>query len=491
VDGADLPAAHLRGKTITYTGLTGGVNYADSPYELGDTEARDLLNVVASGRGAIRKRDGCATFATVPSTIHSLGSLETGGGVFLLAGCADGLHSVNVGGTSSLISSVPTDTPWSFAQAPGGAYMSNGVSSPQKWTGAGSGSLWTGTGIPNARFLLYKGTRMWAANMASYGSVADARSCLVYSDLGNPASFPAAGIILFDPNDGEEITGIASLGPYILVAKPSKLWVIYDLDTGANRPLATDVGCASHRSMAEGPGGVWFLANDNSVMVCDGSKVQRISDKIRPLLEQISPVSRGMAPGVFYDKHYYLTVTVPDGPRTLDFDTVLGAWFLHSYAPSDWEVWEPSGEPRLYGAQDLSVLRVWSPGATTDSGVTFESYWRGPYLTFGAPFLNKRVRRIHFDGTGRIRVGLSRDFAGSVTHEMDASFGDLGSQEVWGQGSDMWGQGDDPWGGTVEVGEAEVLTPGVARAWSVQFGNQTPEAWEVNSYTLAVTGRRD
>jgi hypothetical protein len=74
----------VRGQTKTFTGLTGGVNYADSPYELGDNEARDLLNVVASGRGAVRKRDGCSSFATLAGA-HSVGSLEAATGTFLVA----------------------------------------------------------------------------------------------------------------------------------------------------------------------------------------------------------------------------------------------------------------------------------------------------------------------------------------------------------------------------------------------------------------------
>jgi hypothetical protein len=480
----------MRGQTVTFTGLTGGVNYADSPYELGNNEARDLLNVVASGRGAVRKRDGCSTLSTLAGA-HSLGSYEAEDGAFLVAAGTSAISSIDTSGTTVTIASVPSTAPWSFSQAPGGLYMSNGVDTPQKWAGTGSAVAWTGTNVPNAKHLLYKGTRMWAANMATYAGVTDPRSCVVYSDLGDPSSFPPVGIILFDPNDGEEITGIQSLGPYILVAKPSKLWVIYDIDTGANRPLVAGIGCASGRSMTEGPGGVWFLANDDTIVVCDGSKVQRISDHIRPITEEITPSSRATAPGIYFDGHYYLTVTIDDGPRTLDYDIALGSWFLHSFAPTDWVTWISTDEPRLYGSTSTGILQAFVPGTTTDGGTVFSSYWRGPYLTFGAPFLNKRVRRIHFDGTGRISVGLSRDFAGSVTHESDVLFGELGSQEIWGQGSDIWGQGDDPWGGTTEVGEAEVWTPGVARAWSVQFGNETAESWEVNSYTLAITGRKD
>jgi hypothetical protein len=75
--GPALQAAPVRGSPVPFTGFVGGVNYADEPYNLGNGEARDLLNVVATGRGGITKRSGAATAATtVQSGFESLGLLE-------------------------------------------------------------------------------------------------------------------------------------------------------------------------------------------------------------------------------------------------------------------------------------------------------------------------------------------------------------------------------------------------------------------------------
>jgi hypothetical protein len=105
--------------------------------------------------------------------------------------------------------------------------------------------------------------------MSAYGAVADPGSALVFSDLGDPRAWPAANIVLFDPNDGESITGIGECGAGLLVFKPSKAWLVYDLDTGANRPLGAGVGCISHRSIAVTPyGTVW--AGVKQVWVSDG-----------------------------------------------------------------------------------------------------------------------------------------------------------------------------------------------------------------------------
>ena len=55
----------------------------------------------------------------------------------------------------------------------------------------------------------------------------------------------------------------------------------------------------------------------------------------------------------------------------------------------------------------------------------------------------------------------------------------------------MFGAGDGIFGGEVAVGDAEVWTPGVSRAWSVTFGNASAESFEVDSYTFLVSMRKD
>jgi hypothetical protein len=46
-------------------------------------------------------------------------------------------------------------------------------------------------------------------------------------------------------------------------------------------------------------------------------------------------------------------------------------------------------------------------------------------------------------------------------------------------------------GGPADVAEARALNLGVARAWSMMFGNDTADPLEIDSYTLMVSNRKD
>src|SRR6266446_454422 len=54
----------MRGSPFGFQDFRGGVNYIDSPYTLTRGEARDVLNVVSSPRGAVKKRAGSIAFAS-------------------------------------------------------------------------------------------------------------------------------------------------------------------------------------------------------------------------------------------------------------------------------------------------------------------------------------------------------------------------------------------------------------------------------------------
>jgi hypothetical protein len=149
--------------------------------------------------------------------------------------------------------------------------------------------------------------------MSSYTTLADPGSAVVASALGNPRDFstPAGWVAEFDPNDGEQISGLGTIGPYVLVFKPSKTWLIYDLDTGANRRIGVNVGCVAHRSAVETPYGTFFLAKDG-VYRTDGTALKRVSaDRVTPLIVGMPAGKRDLAAGAFWNGHYYLSIPAP------------------------------------------------------------------------------------------------------------------------------------------------------------------------------------
>jgi hypothetical protein len=135
---------------------------------------------------------------------------------------------------------------WDFVQAAasggqGPLYAMNGTDTPLQWTGSGNVASWTASSgsVPNGTMCKLHANRVWVAGVSANPSR------LYWSDVGDPRAWPAANVVDLDPQDGDVITGIGTIGPYLLVFKKTKTFVIYDDATGANRRLS--VGSAVRR----------------------------------------------------------------------------------------------------------------------------------------------------------------------------------------------------------------------------------------------------
>jgi hypothetical protein len=487
----------------------GGINYQSSVYTLKEFEARDARNVVATDHGAVAKRNGTLAFATIADTLTSLFASQDPS--VLIAAGQTKLYKIDSGGVSTDITGTAgtAGVPWEMVLAAGSGgqgpvYAMNGTDAPKQWTSVGNFAAWTAsTGtLPNGTCMIYSGNRVFVGHPAS--GTADPDSTVYFSNVGDPRDWPVANVVMFDPNDGDEITGLGTIGQYVLVFKNDKAWVIYDLDTGANRKLGEGIGCIAKRTIVETPSGTFFLSKDHGVMVTDGSTAKPVSDPVLPLIRSLNPAQRSKACGTFHNDHYYLSISVGGikNDVVLDFDIQQNIWWVHVIGTDqagciDFARWAPSGANRLYGvrASTGKIEELWVDGIHTDGGDTFSCYWNGPFHVFGQPALQKRVRQIRFDGSGRVSLSIARDFETNADQWIDKSF----SVETFIFGvndtpSTLFGINDNPqqfYGGLSEISQAIVATPGVARAWSIEFGNNTTDPFEVLGYTLAVQMRKN
>lgn len=492
--------------------FSGGLDVARSVYLIENRFARDARNVQSTLKGQLLKRDGTQVWSTLGS--NSLSLYPSLSPRFLIAGGTTVLYSINPSKTVTTIKTGMAAARWSWINAPanggqGPLYGVNGTDI-QQWDGAAaSTSAWTasaGTLPSGAKYLLVRANRVLAAGMASYAGAKDPTSMVAASAVGAPRDWSTASggwQVEFAPNDGEAITAITPVGPYVLVSKPSKCWLIYDLDTGANRPLSEAAGAVSHRAAMETPLGTVFLTKDQGVLATSGSSFKRLSERILPLLQTIPAARKGEAAMAFWNNKLYLAVSLGSGTNDtlFEYDVNRDAWWAHSLGSSDLAVWEPSaGQQTLYdikaGAATNRQLLV--PGLTLDDvaangtgGSAYTSYWRGPFHTFGAPELRKRVRQIRLDGKGRVRLGVTKDFQRVDTLLRDQTFG--GDSGSWGvNDGSLWGVDDGTyWGGLADIQQARIPTPGVARSWSVSLLNDTSDALEIDSYILALSKRED
>jgi hypothetical protein len=501
---------------LLYSNFSQGLNTKSAPYlldeGLGSLPSRDLSNVQGTVAGAIVKRNGLVTLATPATALTSLTVSEATPTNTLVGATGTTLVSVTSGGTvTSIKTGVTSNVRWEFISAPvvsgqGPVYGVNGADTPQQWSGATAGTAcvnWTNASgavaVPNGKYCIY------ANNQAFITGVTATPSRVFWSALADPtnwdpASLTGAGFADFDPNDGQSITAIGKVGPYILVAKPRKLWVIADTGTATIRRISDQVGCVAHRTMQSGPNGTYFLSEDRGVYLTNGTKLEPISDIITPTIDAIDG-QRTQAAGAYFNGHYYLSVAGQGSganDTTLDWDTTLNSWWRHSFGSNQFATWHPTGSAQLYSAKATAAIvdQCFAPGVNTDNGANFQWVWRGPWQSpsffrrrlFPTPYYRKRLRQMRFDGAGTVDVSLAKDFAVQETMVRPNVFASTVGT-LFG-GSQPFG-GPQLFGGGGSVQRNRINNLGVANAFSVVFSSTSATADIVDSYLLIMHDRKD
>jgi hypothetical protein len=502
---------------LYYTNFSAGLNTKSSLYlldeGLGPLPSRDLSNVQGTTAGAIVKRNGLLTLASPPAAAVSLYAFEVPSPMRLVLVAGGQMYSCDANGNLvSLKSGLSTTVRWEFASAlPVGAqgplYGLNGTDAPQAWDGvAGATSNWTATtgSVPNGKFCLWANQQMFVAGDPAFPSRVY-WSAILDPTSWDQAALTGAGFTDFDPRDGQRITALGRVGPYVLVAKPRKLWVL--VDTGVYpalptiRQLSDSIGCVAHRSLAQGSQGTFLLSEDRGVYVTNGSSLTPVSDSIQPTID-IAQGLLSLASGVYYSGHYYLSLAIGGAAvndTVLDYDTTLQSWWKHSFGSNQFAVWHVNNVAKLFSAKATSGIidQCFAPDVVTDNGAPFQWIWRGPWQSpsfyrrrlFPTPYYRKRLRQVRLDGRGTVDFSLAKDFAATESLIRANILGTPVVTDTWA-GSTNW-SGDGLWAGGPGVHKGRAYTLGVADAFSVVFSATSNTQDVVTSYALMMQDRKD
>jgi hypothetical protein len=406
----------MRGNPVTFREFTGGMDGPIDQRALAPKQALDALNIISDG-GMIRTRDGSTKF----DIDGGLGASSVSGLVGLEAVTGNRILGVVIGtslsyfdttGHAFAVAGLGSSGRWEWTQAPasggqGPVYGSDGTNLRYVDPATGGSSAWTAsTGTLHAcKYLVTAGNRVWMTGDPSNPYR------IYFSDIGDPRSWPAANVVDLEPFDSSPITGIARLGPYLIVAKERKLYAIYDFDTGANRQIADNIGCASHRSMVETAKGLMFLTYDQGVFVTDGSTTKPV---MRNLYRRYPSLDPSTAAGVYWNNHYLLSVASAGSSNdiTWDYDFINDVWWVHSFAVVQFALWRGAGKTQqVYGIAPTNghILKMFVPGVTSDSSAAINSFWRSPFYDFNRSEVRKRGRGLRLEGSGTVDVSVFKD----------------------------------------------------------------------------------
>ena len=504
----------MRGTGYVFSSLGGGINREAAPYAITENQGRDSLNYHSTPVGVIKKRNGCPLFSSpvVGASNHltSLFALHTSIRWLVGAGGTK-LFKIDTAGTSAdLQTGLTSNLRWEFIQAPtatgpqGPLYGINGTDSPQQWDGsAGTSSTWTTAGvtaIPNGKYMTYHNNRVVITGVTSNPS-------RVYlSKLLDPRGWelPDAVTVDLEPGDGQDITGVGHIGPYLLIFKPRKTYVITDSDLGSFRSISSETGCVANRSIVETEGGTYFYSSDGGVIVTDGNTIQDISLDVRPILKNIGSTSSAKPAATYYNGSYFLSIpeSTIENSTTLEYDLTTQSWWPHkfNYATSSttgtnqFTILNPSTTSTLYAAfADTvapQVAEMFKINTYQDFGAyNFTSRWDGPWHVFSQPHQSKNLREIRADGLGEFTVYTARSFSSTFITEEAINWEVANPGSTFG-GSGIFG-GGGVFGDTATITERRYYTPGTARAFSLRFESINNLDCQIYSYTMAVDLRAD
>lgn len=508
------------GKPQTYVDYSGGVNANAGPYLLAENQAKDARNVRTTPTGSFRKRTGFTDLVSDTGissrldSLHSLFPVNLATKSFLVVGkqaAASNDRIIKIVGTTctTLKSTLTQAKRWNWVQAPlgtgpqGPVYGVNGTDTPQYFDGtAASTSDWTattGTVPSSAQYLCFHTDRIWATGTTNNGRVQYSGLTSATVPGPDPRNWDANNYVDLEPDDGQAITGVGSVGPYVLVTKARKTYVITDPGTAANRKISDEIGCIAHRSIVETTEGTFFLSGDVGVCVTNGAKVDVIGEPVLPFIQQAAtnnPTTIGFASGTYFGHSYFLSIPYNSSANDilLEYDLQAKAWFVHSIGSQQFALSDPAGTPKLYSANPSSttVQRAFTPNTFADSGVAYTSYYTSAYLAFGNPHLNKRVNQIRVDGSGAWTLSAAEAFTDTYNLIEGSAWETTDSGGTFGGSSGTFG-GSGTFAPAAAISEYRYPTPldGVSRAWSLKYTSTDSADWQVFSTTAFVNQRSD
>lgn len=249
----------------------------------------------------------------------------------------------------------------------------------------GAFSTLLGTPPSNVKFIEPHKGRVFMAN-SSAGA-----SRLHFCYLNEPEDWTTiagestdAGFIDVGLDDGDQITGIKSIGSVLLVFKTTSTWAVY----GTNpldfkvRKISPTVGCCANKTIQACDTFAIFLAN-TGVYAANSDGVTMLSYNIKPTVDTWTSTQRSTACSGRLNTQYWLAIdsnsnNLPDVVYYLDY--VYGVWGYYTAKNENIFLTRRNGD-LLSGGSDTDVIRKQND-TDNDNGSAISMIWDTPDYDF-------------------------------------------------------------------------------------------------------------
>ena len=265
------------------------------------------------------------------------------------------------------------------------------------------------SGVPTAKFGVWFHNYLFTANTASNPSR------LQWSDIGDPTTFTVGNHFDVNPNDGDEITGLAIINDELFVFKKNTIWSItgwsgatFSATTAAGQNTNSKLfgyGAVSHQSIVNTGrdlyylsfvGGIPAIRSFQQTLFAETIEQGVVSEDVETTLNGVNKAQLSKCVGVYDGKYIYWAL--PNGANTtnnlvLVFDPerrrkttlgVLRSWVKWTgITPSQYWVSTISGQAKVYFGDATTGGFVFEQGTSTheDNGTPVEmDVWTRDYM---------------------------------------------------------------------------------------------------------------
>ena len=303
-------------------------------------------------------------------------------------------------------------------------------------------TLWdeTNTVPPKATFIKLHGDRIFYANCPDED---EGGSLVMWSKSGNGEVVPSVNYQYFDKDDGEDITGVASIGDNLIVFKPNKIGIL-NAETPELWYLGFGIGCIAPWAILTFKDKVIFLSEEGW-KATDGKDIWDLSENINGLVEDgyLTINEKENYSVAYYPEkehfqflinhstedpkvvvgHFLVPLLLkPTGISELVKQNIMG-WTYHEYDYDELtcvgNYTDSDGITRIIaGASDGFVYLLDS--GVDDDGEDITTRLRTDWLSLGAPrSITKTIRKgyLTYGTSGTISLGLTVDIDFAATDE--------------------------------------------------------------------------
>lgn len=264
-------------------------------------------------------------------------------------------------------------------------------------------TLNTDRGAPAAHaYCAQYANRVWLGNSIAYPSG------VMYSEADSPSDIPATNLILVDPGDGDEVTGLVSAFGGLLIFKRSSIHFLsgsgpttFNVDK-----IAGGAGAIPGHTIAVSPMGVYFHGHESVFFMSGPGEPQDIGISQRSVFQDIHRAYEHFSTAVYDEaNHRYMLSFFTDASTK----TML----VYHEPTQTWAKWDVGCDyltysPTILSTNDATVVFAKTAGndlhqfvvaRTNDwaagANAAISWHWESPWLDFGDAAATKRLTKMN------------------------------------------------------------------------------------------------